>query len=285
MCCSLSFWKLADVQSPFWMAIWCVNIFPRNSDFPKNIAISTFAALDTLLRKSRRMAVSLFAPLSPRMTQFANRYAIWSNRSEDSFWCTSRPRSKPVSSAIARVFTPRRAPASSRSSPVFHIRMRSQGCDGTGDRKHSGLYRGCRLASSPSECVRQWRKQFYNFGRGIIVGLHTDIVAVPVQDRRARRRPPSDPKVIRRNVGDRAIGRLPGWYDFGGLGQHHYDAAALVLQLCPQGDGRHRYCACRGAYWRNWSAALAAWQCRSQVSSFTIDRLDSGWFGGIALEH
>src|SRR5439155_673217 len=48
MCCSLSFWKLADVQSPFWMAIWCVNIFPRNSDFPKNIAISTFAALDTL---------------------------------------------------------------------------------------------------------------------------------------------------------------------------------------------------------------------------------------------
>src|SRR5439155_1570836 len=61
--------------------------------------------------------------------------------------------------------------------------------------------------------------------------------------------------------------------------------SALFLQLCPQGDGRNRYCACRGAYWRNWSAALAAWQCRSQVSSFTIDRLDSGWFGGIALEH
>src|SRR5207249_3300088 len=87
----------------------------------------TFAALDTLLRKLRRMAVSLFAPLSPRMTQFANRYAVWSNRSEDSFWCTSRPRSKPVSSAIARVFTPRRAPASSRRSPVFHIGMTGLG--------------------------------------------------------------------------------------------------------------------------------------------------------------
>src|SRR5207245_9093384 len=56
----------------------------------------------------------------------------------------------------------------------------TQGRQGTGNRKHSGLYRGCRLRGSSSARVREWRKQFYNFCCGIIVVLNINVVSVEV---------------------------------------------------------------------------------------------------------
>ena len=59
-------------------------------------------------------------------------------------------------------------------------------------------------------------------------------------------------------ISDWTAGRLPGRYDFGGIGQHHHDASAPVLQLPAQGDGRHRHCPCRAADRRYQLLALQA---------------------------